>query len=67
MVLTGVPYENLGLPKLDELSTGARSEHVQHTVYKGMMLPLALLAGLTVLVRRNTKSGPHDGGDDHES
>lgn len=67
MVLTGVPYEDLDLPKLDDLSTGARSEHVQHSLYKGMILPLAALAGLTVLVRRNTKNDHHDGGDDHES
>ena len=26
-----------------------------------------VLAGLTVLVRRNTKNDHHDGGDDHES
>ncbi|WP_039056977.1 hydrogenase 2 operon protein HybA [Enterobacter sp. Bisph1] len=65
LVLTGVPYQNLGLPALDDLATGARSEHVQHTVYKGMMLPLAVLAGLTALVRRNSKE-KHDGGD-HES
>ncbi len=67
LVLTGVPYEDLDLPKLDDLSTGARSEHVQHTLYKGMILPLAALAGLTVLVRRNSKNDHHDGGDDHES
>lgn len=56
LVLTGVPYEDLDLPKLDDLSTGARSEHVQHTLYKGMILPTAALAGLTVLVRRNSKT-----------
>ncbi|AMO47178.1 Fe-S-cluster-containing dehydrogenase component [Kosakonia oryzendophytica] len=67
LVLTGVPYEVLGLPALDDLATGARSEHVQHTVYKGMMLPLAVLAGLTALVRRHTKNEHHEGGDDHES
>ena len=66
MVLSGVSYENFDLPKLDELSTGARSENIQHTVYKGMMLPLAVLAGLTVLVRRNTKNDHHDEGDDHD-
>ncbi|MGP3592726.1 hydrogenase 2 operon protein HybA [Vagococcus sp. WN89Y] len=60
LVLTGIPYQNLGLPKLDELSTGARSEHVQHTIYKGMVLPLAVLAGLTVLVHRHTKKGDDD-------
>ncbi len=37
LVLTGVPYENLDLPKLDDLSTGARSENIQHTLYKGMI------------------------------
>ena len=67
MVLTGVPYKNLQLPELAELSTGARSENIQHTLYKGMILPLAVLAGLTVLVRRNSKNDTHDGGDDHES
>ncbi|WP_054178752.1 hydrogenase 2 operon protein HybA [Trabulsiella odontotermitis] len=67
LVLTGVPYEELGLPKLDDLSTGARSENIQHTLYKGMVLPLAVLAGLTALVRRNTKNDHHDGGDDDES
>lgn len=38
LVLAGVPYEKLGMPQLDELSTGARSEHIQHTLYKGMIL-----------------------------
>ncbi|VFS33157.1 hydrogenase-2 small subunit [Salmonella enterica subsp. enterica serovar Typhimurium] len=67
LVLTGVPYEDLDLPKLDDLSTGARSEHVQHTLYKRHDTTLAALAGLTVLVRRNSKNDHHDGGDDHES
>ncbi|MBI0274258.1 hydrogenase 2 operon protein HybA [Hafnia alvei] len=65
LVLAGVPYENLGMPKLAELSTGARSEHIQHTVYKGMILPLVVLTGLSVMIRRNTKNH-HDGDDDHE-
>lgn len=65
IVLAGVPYENLGMPKLAELSTGARSEHIQHTVYKGMILPLVVLTGLSVMIRRNTKNH-HDGDDDHE-
>ncbi|MBW7983671.1 hydrogenase 2 operon protein HybA [Enterobacillus tribolii] len=65
MVLAGVPMEKLGMPELAELSTGARSEYVQHTLYKGMILPLVVLAGLSVAVRRNTKDH-HDGGDDHE-
>lgn len=41
-------------------------EHIQHTLYKGMIL-LAALAGLTVLVRRNSKTTITMEGDDHES
>ncbi|SPW33024.1 hydrogenase 2 protein HybA [Edwardsiella tarda] len=53
------------MPQLDELSTGARSEHIQHTLYKGMILPLVVLAGLSVMTYRNTKNH-HDGDDDNE-
>ena len=66
MVLTGVPYTCLGLPELDDVSTGARSENIQHTVYKGMMLPLPFLR-LTALVYRHTRSDDHKGGDDDAS
>lgn len=56
MVLTGVPYEDLDLPKLDDLSTGARSEHVQHSLYSGDDITLAARWGLTVLVRVTRKT-----------
>lgn len=62
LVLSGVPFGNLGLPPLAELSTGARSEHVQHTLYKGMALPFAALAGITFLVQRNLRK--EKGGQD---
>lgn len=68
-VLSGVPTKNLDMPELDSLATGARSSYIQHTLYKGMILPLAVLAGLTVLVKRNTKDeydhDDHDEGDEH--
>lgn len=67
LVLSAVPMENLDLPPLDELSTGARAENIQHTVYKGMLLPLAMLAGLTVLVRRHSKGDQHKEDDDDAS
>jgi len=54
--LTGVPHEKLGLPKLPNTSYAAVSEGVQHTLYKGMIAPLALLGGLVVLARRGAKS-----------
>lgn len=55
LVLAGVPHKNLDLPPLDPLATGARSEYLQHTLYKGLALPLAMLVGITALVRRNTR------------
>ncbi|MEI7107163.1 hydrogenase 2 operon protein HybA [Pectobacterium versatile] len=64
LVLTGVPFENLGLPPLDALSTGARSENVQHSLYKGMVLPFAALAGITFLVQRNMRHHEQDKKED---
>jgi Fe-S-cluster-containing dehydrogenase component len=64
LVLTGVPFGNLELPALEPLSTGARAEYIQHTLYRGMVLPLALLAGITTLVHRNGRRESDDGKDD---
>ena len=54
--LTGVPHEKLGLVKLPDHSFAAVSEGMQHTLYKGMIAPLALLGGLVVLARRSAKA-----------
>jgi len=59
--LTGVPHEKLGLPKLPDHSFAAVSEGMQHTLYKGMIAPLALLGGLVFLAQRSVKS--HDDED----
>ena len=53
--LTGVPHEKLGLPKLPDQSFAAVSEGMQHTLYRGMIAPLALLGGLVILARRSAK------------
>lgn len=63
--LTGVPHEKLGLPKLPDYSFAAVSEGMQHTLYKGMIAPLALLGGLVYLARRSVKS--HDDDEDSAS
>ena len=62
MVLAGVPFEKLDLPLLPERSFAAVSETIHHTVYKGMIAPLALLGGLMFVVGRNRK-GHGKGGD----
>jgi hypothetical protein len=61
--LTGVPHEKLGLPVLPDHSSAAVTEGVQHTLYKGMIAPIALLGGLVMLARRSVKGeekGPHE-------
>ena len=52
MMLAGVPFENLDLPVLPERSFAGVSETIQHTVYKGMLAPLALLGGLMFVTSR---------------
>jgi Fe-S-cluster-containing dehydrogenase component len=54
LALAGVPFEKLELPLLVERSFASVSETVQHTIYKGMLAPLGLLAGLMYVARRNT-------------
>ena len=44
LALSGVPFENLGLPPLDEVATGTRAAHLQHFLYRGLALPLVALA-----------------------
>jgi Fe-S-cluster-containing dehydrogenase component len=52
LVLAGVPFEKLDLPNIPERSFASISETIQHTVYKGMVAPLALLGGLMFVSRR---------------
>ena len=62
--LTGVPHEKLGLPKLPNHSYAAISEGMQHTIYKGMIAPLALFGGLVMLARRSVKNGDENKNDE---
>lgn len=55
LVISGVPYQKLGLPVLPERSYASRSEGVQHTLYQGMIAPGAVLAGLLYAAHRASK------------
>lgn len=58
LVLSAIPTENFGLPSLEqmgEFATGKRTSTLQHKIYKGMMLPAAVLVGITACVLRNQK------------
>jgi hypothetical protein len=56
MIISAVPFHELGLPSLAEKSAAGKSETLQHTVYKGLIAPAALLAGLLVAAYRGNKS-----------
>ena len=53
--LSAVPFEKLGQPTLPERSYASVSETMQHTLYGGLLAPLALLGVLTYVAKRNVK------------
>ena len=54
LMLTGVPYNKLGLPTLPVESAAATSETLMHSLYKGMIAPYVILGGLFYVVYKNT-------------
>jgi Fe-S-cluster-containing dehydrogenase component len=58
--VSAVPFEKLGLPPLRERSYAADSETMQHTLYGGLVLPLAFLGVLGFLAKRNARPDVHD-------
>lgn len=62
VMLSGVPFDRIGMPDLPERSFAADSETVQHTLYKGMVGPAVILAGLVAVVRRNKKKQDEEEG-----
>ena len=44
--LAGVPFEKLGFPDLPNESYASISDGIQYAIYKGMVYPLVVLAGL---------------------
>lgn len=56
LMLTAVPFNKLGLPMLPDRSYTALAENIQHTLYKGMILPIVALGGLIYLVKRTEKN-----------
>jgi Fe-S-cluster-containing dehydrogenase component len=55
LMLSGVSFNKLGLPMLLDRSYTAIAENIQHTLYKGMILPVVALGGLIFLVKRTEK------------
>jgi Fe-S-cluster-containing dehydrogenase component len=53
--LSHVPFANLGLPEVGTESRAHYGEKVHGVVYKGMVVPAVVYAGLTFLMRRRFK------------
>jgi Fe-S-cluster-containing dehydrogenase component len=53
--LAAVPFDKLGMPTLPDRSFSSVSETMQHTLYGGMIAPLAFLGVLGYVARRNIK------------
>ncbi len=54
--LSGVPFPLLGLPTdVPDYGYATLTEGIQHTLYRGMIAPAALLAGLAWLAHRNAR------------
>lgn len=59
--LSGVPFQKVGMPDLPPYSSAATSETIQHTLYGGLLMPIAVLAGLTFIAKRNQdRNGAED-------
>lgn len=58
--LSGVPFEKVGMPKLPPYSSAASSETIQHTLYGGLVMPIAVLGALTWIAKRNVKPDEGD-------
>ena len=67
LFLSAVPFEMLGLPMLPDYAQNDKSESLQHTLYRGLIMPISLLLGFMYFAHRNSK-GLHSTqeGESHE-
>jgi Fe-S-cluster-containing dehydrogenase component len=62
--LSGVPFEKVGMPALPPYSSAATSETIQHTLYGGLLMPVAVLGALSWVAHRNVGNVKPDEGDE---
>ncbi|MBK8523662.1 MAG: hydrogenase 2 operon protein HybA [Betaproteobacteria bacterium] len=61
--LSAVPFQKVGMPNLPPEAAAAHSENIQHALYGGLMMPLAVLGAMTFVAKRNVKHDDADGDD----
>jgi hypothetical protein len=62
LMLSGVSFQKLGYPDLPPRSDAALSETLQHSLYGGLIAPIAVLGALTFVAKRNVKPDDEEGG-----
>ena len=58
--LSAVDFQKVGMPDLPPEAAAAHSETIQHALYGGLMMPLAVLGAMTYVAKRNVH---HDDDD----
>lgn len=61
--LSGVPFEKVGMPNLPPEAAAAHSESIQHMLYGGLVMPLAVLGAMTFVAKRNVVSDDEQKGE----
>jgi len=51
--LSAVPFEKVGMPDLPPEAAAAHSESIQHMLYGGMVMPVAVLGAMAFVAKRN--------------
>jgi Fe-S-cluster-containing dehydrogenase component len=64
LYLSHVPFEDIGLPTLSDVSNPAYALEVQSLMYKWMAVPTLLYAGMATAVRRSWKEHEEEHGDE---
>ncbi len=54
--LSAVAFEKVGMPNLPPKSSAATSETIQHTLYGGLIMPLAVLGALSFVAKKNVRA-----------
>ncbi len=53
--LSAVTFEKVGMPKLPPTSSASTSETLQHSLYGGLVMPIAVLGALSFVAKRNVR------------
>ncbi len=60
MYMSAIPFDKFGLPDFPKESFVSMASGIQYAIYKGMVYPLVVLAGLVYMVKKQKKSETED-------